>query len=146
MAAAGAVKGAGLIRGYLKGFGYTEYIYRNVAGWAWSLPSVSSGIMTGKYVGHGGMPSPINFIGGGETDFMGAGISLGNWISYDRNNIIFWQGKITGVGISMPIGQIADMIKNAVLKIATNAAGEISGGTIKTNTKILFPQITSDNE
>jgi len=47
------VEGTGFIYGYLKGFGYTEYTYRNLPGLAFEFPDISGGMMTGKYVGQG---------------------------------------------------------------------------------------------
>jgi hypothetical protein len=140
MAAAGAVKGAGLIRGYLKGFGYTEYIYRNIAGLAWSLPSVSGGIMTGKYVGQG-MPSPKNFIGYGKVDFGGIGLfQLGKWVSYhdETGEEETWNGEMTGINISIPVN--IEELKGIIKSIFT-VTGELSGGKIETDTQIIFPPI-----
>jgi hypothetical protein len=151
-AVASAIKGTGFIYGYLKGFGYTEYLYTNVDGLAWSLPSFSGGTMTGKYVGKG-IASPNSFIDYGETEFSGAGIfQLGKWISKDvkeekdtKEGNVLWRGDITGIGITVPVGKIISELKG-IVKIITGTAGEITGGEIRTQTEIIFPAMNLDTE
>jgi hypothetical protein len=136
------IKEVGFIWGHLKGFGYTEYYYENTAGFAWSFPSFFVGVMTGKYVGQG-IASPNSFIGKGETDFIGTNVLLGTWNSHDDNDNIVWQGEIAGVGISIPIKQqFTEKIKNVFLRLVFDSGGNISGGNIKTDTQINFPNIS----
>jgi hypothetical protein len=135
----------GLIYGHLKGFGYCEFTYENVAGLGWSLPSASGGTMTGEYVGKG-IASPKSFTGYGQTDFSGVGFfQLGKWNSYNNETekMETWMGEMSGIGFSIPMNQLTSKLKWWV-KLATEASGEISEGRIETNTKIVFP-VLSDN-
>ena len=119
-----AALGRGFIYGHLKGFGYTEYTYRHVAGSVgWSLLSGSIGTMEGNYMGKG-IASPNSFIGTGETNFVGAGpASVGNWRSEEvPPGLSLWEGKIANISISL---------------------GGTSVGRIRTYTEIQFPMLSS---
>jgi hypothetical protein len=124
----------------LKGFGYTEYTYRNLPGLAFEFPGISGGMMTGKYVGQG-IPSPNSFMGDGEIEFSGAGVVLGGWTSYyPKGNLISWKGEIAGVSMPMP-SQITEKLK-ALIKEIVAVETTISKGTVDTFTEMKFPTIT----
>jgi hypothetical protein len=136
------VEGTGFIYGYLKGFGYTEYTYRNLPGLAFEFPGISGGMMTGKYVGQG-IPSPGSFIDNGETDFSGASVILGEWRSITQGKIM-WRGEIAGIGMPMP-SQITEKLK-ALIKAIVAVGTTISKGTVDTITDIEFPVISPKTE
>jgi hypothetical protein len=145
-------KGQGLIYGYLKGFGYTEYIYKNMSfdsiatPFAWSLPTSSVGAITGKYVGTS-IPAPSNFSGVGETDFFGASLfQLEKWRGYNnkQKKKVTWRGETAGVGISIPINYLKNIHK--WLTFIFTPAETISKGTIETYTTIIFPEIKPETK
>ena len=65
-AAGSAVKGSGLIRGFVKGWGYAEFTTRNLSGFGLDATFYQTGSITGKYLGEG-LPSVDNFSGLGRT-------------------------------------------------------------------------------
>jgi hypothetical protein len=127
-AAAGpAVGGSGFMRGFVKGWGYGEFTTKNLSGFGLDATLYETGSITGKFVGEG-LPSLDNFSGLGRTFSIGSGLSTGgNWEGYDGTGTTIWKGSFEGFSIGLP------QLKG-------------SGGGIRTETKLLFPTKTDDNE
>lgn len=122
-----AIKGSGLLIGYLKGWGYSEFTTKNISGFGIDATLYQTGSITGKYIGEG-LPSLQNFSGKGRTFSVGSGLSTGGkWEGYNGTGATTWKGDFKGFSIGLP------SLKG-------------SGGGIKTDTKLLFPKKTNNDE
>ena len=120
-AAGPAVKGSGLIMGFVKGWGYAEFTTRNLSGYGLDATLYETGSITGRYIGEG-LPSLENFSGPGVSFSFGSGLSTGGiWRGHDKTGKPLWKGSFEGFSIGLP------RLKG-------------SGGGIKTETKLLFPK------
>jgi hypothetical protein len=120
------VKNGASIYGYLKGFGYVEYISIGAEGFVFTPPSISKSTMAGNYVATKGIPTPVSFEGDGLSKFIGGGIAqFSEWESYDKMGEILWKGKSTGIGLS-------------------TSSFSVSGGKVKTKTTLIFPRISEE--
>ncbi|MEQ8425914.1 MAG: hypothetical protein RIA63_14445, partial [Cyclobacteriaceae bacterium] len=136
--------GGGIIQGYLKGFGFTQFQYRIEVGGqvatALLNASVGAGLLSGKYVKNSGLANPSNFEGPGLTrtfaaaDFNGPiFLSLSEWKGFEdiHNEILIWQGSAVGFGITFS-------------GVQTNLQNFIPGSIsyIKTKTIPIFPRMS----
>ncbi len=128
--------GMGRLKGYIKGFGYCEFVYLNYAGVACSLDfgtEIGTGIIEGKYNYElKGLPNPLSFAGPGSNtsysanDFNGKiVIELSNWEGYNKDGDMLWNGKSFGFELEATIG--------------ISLPGEKE--EVKTYTKLTFPEL-----
>lgn len=137
--------GSGLLKGYIKGFGYCEFTYFNHLGKAVSLDfglELSTGLIEGKYIKESGIPNPVSFSGPGSnktystSDFkIPIGTTLSNWIGYDktgRNEV--WKGTSAGIKTELSI----PLFKNI------NLPGEYTETRVYTD--LIYPILDKNSE
>lgn len=117
----------GVISGYLKGFGYCEFVYIGKGGtYNYSLGATGSiSLVDGKYLGSG-VPTPLSFCGPGtsrsfsSSDY-GSPISFtyAEWAGYDDGNYKIWEGISAGVGISIQFMESSFPIGVSDIKVQT---------------------------
>ncbi len=88
-------KGAGIIQGYVKGYGYSQFTYQ-FQGVGFDV-AVSGGSITGKYAGPDKNPTPSSLEGAGYNYSEGIlAWESGRWIGYDNSGNVIWYGFSKG--------------------------------------------------
>ena len=115
--------GAGIIQGYLKGWGFVQYEYEG-EGYGFSMGS-SMEVMKGKYMGWEEM-TPQTMAGSGSTYFGGVEFLSGTkWYGYNGKETV-WKGHTHGLSGSAAISKLRQI--------------PFSLGKMDTNTSTLFPR------
>ncbi len=136
--------GSGLLKDYIKGFGYCEFAYLNHLGKAISVDAgleFSTGIVEGKYIKTSGIPNPVSFSGPGSnktysaSDFkVPVGPTLSYWIGYDNEGTPTWKGSSVGIK--------SELSRSLFKKL--NLPGEYT--ETKVYTELIYPLLDKKSE